>query len=119
MIQVWATYSVMDHLEPKAFVADVMLYDRLIIPVPAEDDLERWKGWNVERQAQLLEILGDRAEAVVWDKEWREKWKTQLMAAKAFMGDDMLSQTAFRMTPHTLLEKVFQGRVGSRRGCRT
>jgi hypothetical protein len=90
MIQIWATYSVKDHLQPKAFIADVMLYDRLFIPVPAKDHLERGKDWNVERQAELLNILGERAEAVVWDQYWRGKWRPQLEGAKA-MGGDMLS----------------------------
>ncbi len=29
----WGCYSVADHLEPRAFVADLLLYDRLVIPV--------------------------------------------------------------------------------------
>jgi hypothetical protein len=48
--EVWATYSVRDHLAPKAFVADVMLYDRLVIPVPAENDESHWAEWDVARQ---------------------------------------------------------------------
>ena len=43
MKQVWAAYAVTDHLAKKAFVADVMLYDRLVIPVPAPDDHARWQ----------------------------------------------------------------------------
>jgi hypothetical protein len=35
MREIWAAYSVTDHLAKKAFVADVMLYDRLVIPIPA------------------------------------------------------------------------------------
>ena len=34
MREVWAAYSVRDHLGKKPFVADVMLYDRLVIPTP-------------------------------------------------------------------------------------
>jgi hypothetical protein len=48
--EVWATYSVRDHLAPKAFVADVMLYDRLVIPVPAENDESHLAEWDVARQ---------------------------------------------------------------------
>jgi hypothetical protein len=28
--QVWGTYSVKDHCDPNAFIADVLLYDRLV-----------------------------------------------------------------------------------------
>lgn len=111
MIEVWATYSVKDHLQPKAFISDVMLYDRLVIPIPDKNDLARWRDWNPERQGQLLEILGDRVETVVWDEHWRGKWKTRMDAAKD-IGEDMLSPYAFRMTPHTLMEKVSKKALG-------
>jgi hypothetical protein len=49
--QVWGTYSVKDHCDPNAFVAEVMLYDRLVIPVPPDDkERARWRkaGWQPE-----------------------------------------------------------------------
>ena len=36
--QVWGTFSVKDHCEPRAFVKVVMNYDRLVIPVPPDDE---------------------------------------------------------------------------------
>ena len=30
--EIWGTFSVMDHLRPGAFLAEVVLYDRLVIP---------------------------------------------------------------------------------------
>ena len=32
--ELWATYSVKDHLQPRALAADIMLFDRLVFPVP-------------------------------------------------------------------------------------
>jgi hypothetical protein len=32
--EVWATYSVEDHLDRRALAADIMLFDRLVFPVP-------------------------------------------------------------------------------------
>ena len=32
--EVWSTYSVKDHLYPRNFPADVMMFDRLVFPVP-------------------------------------------------------------------------------------
>ncbi|HEX2746014.1 MAG TPA: hypothetical protein VHN16_16650 [Streptosporangiaceae bacterium] len=45
--QIWGCYSVADHLERRAFVADLLLYDRLVVPTPSADDLDRWdKQWD-------------------------------------------------------------------------
>ena len=32
--ELWGTFSVMDHLREGAFLAEVIMYDRLLIPVP-------------------------------------------------------------------------------------
>jgi hypothetical protein len=32
--EVWASFSVFDHLKPRAFLSEVVMYDRLIVPVP-------------------------------------------------------------------------------------
>ena len=34
--EVWGTFSVADHLREQAFVADILLYDRLVILVPPD-----------------------------------------------------------------------------------
>lgn len=49
--RLWGCYSVADHLVERAFVADLLVYDRLVVPVPSDDDRERWeKAWNPTRQ---------------------------------------------------------------------
>ena len=81
--QVWATFSVKDHCDPNAFVAEVMLYDRLVIPIPPDDqERTRWReaGWKPEHLDKLLEILGDRAYTVNWDGERQRRWKAQYEA---------------------------------------
>jgi len=78
--QVWGTFSVKDHCASRAYVADVMLYDRLVIPVPPDDEQrENWdqQGWNPGLQECLLEILGDKARRVPWTKELRERWRSR------------------------------------------
>jgi hypothetical protein len=40
--ETWAVYSVRDHLAAYAFVTDVLLYDRVRVPVPSDEDRERW-----------------------------------------------------------------------------
>lgn len=60
--ELWGTFSVRDHLEERPFVADVMLYDRLLVPVPPDNaEWERWEdprqGWNPARQKRVLDVL--------------------------------------------------------------
>jgi hypothetical protein len=75
--RLWGCYSVADHTEPRAFVADLLLYDRLVIPVPTDDDRGRWEhmGWNPDRLDRLLEVLGPLAERIVWSEELRNRFE--------------------------------------------
>ena len=38
--ELWATYSVKDHCTPRALAADIMLFDRLVFPVPQTPRIE-------------------------------------------------------------------------------
>lgn len=81
--QVWGAFSVKDHCTPNAFVAEVMLYDRLVIPVPPDDgERARWDeaGWQPARLEQLLDILGERANTVSWDAQRQQQWKNRFEA---------------------------------------
>ena len=84
--EVWGTYSVRDHLDRQPWVADVLLYDRLVIPVPPpagsperEAEWQRWDaaGWNPGAQERLIEILGDRAFCIPWDATMRDAWEDE------------------------------------------
>lgn len=89
--QVWGTYSVKDHCDPNAFIADVLLYDRLVIPVPPDDEeRKRWEdaGWQPDRLDNLLRILGQRAYPIAWDDNRRERWKNRYEA-----GSDVAQDT--------------------------
>ncbi len=60
----WGTFSVIDHSNPSAFVPEVLLYDRLVIPVPYSDsDRERWEreGWDPGLLDRRIKTLGDLA----------------------------------------------------------
>ena len=81
--ELWGTFSVGDHLRRRAFVADVLLYDRLVIPTPPEtDDAEqkRWRemGWRPDRQRQLLSLMpSNHLVKVPWTESHRENWETR------------------------------------------
>jgi hypothetical protein len=90
--EVWGTYSVRDHLHEHPWAADVLLYDRLVIPVPSSpgspgDPVEwaRWEasGWQPERQQELLTVLGDRAYPVPWTPFLRDQWSALHTDAQA------------------------------------
>lgn len=93
--QLWGTFAVTDHLRKHAFVADVVLFDRLVIPTPPVDDsleLARWaKKWQPERQSEILEILRSVdptcVVAVPWTADIREHFSDQYRAAQAAAGD--------------------------------
>ena len=76
-IELWGTFSVRDHLVPRAFIADVLLYDRLVVPtLPEDQPVEEWpERWDLQRQRTMLGDLGDLAVAVPWNRERREKWQ--------------------------------------------
>jgi hypothetical protein len=97
--QVWGTFSVNDHRDPGAFVAEVMLYDRLVIPVPPNaTERARWEdlGWQPGRLEKSLEILGSRAFTVMWDEQRQASWVTRYLARKSV--SDGTGKNAFAAT---------------------
>jgi len=108
--ELWATYSVKDHLRPRELAVDVMLFDRLVFPVPEEgrfpensDPTERgpvewernaaeWTRWEKNRwdpdaQSRLLELLKPVIRKVGWSSEGKMDDDYQAEAAKlAAMG---------------------------------
>ncbi|WP_138471446.1 hypothetical protein [Poseidonocella sp. HB161398] len=91
MREYWATYSVRDHLAPRAFVADVMLYDRIVVPHPPDDaERARWadEGWDPDRLDRYLGILGpERSRAIPWDGYLRDQWADRMQAADSLNRD--------------------------------
>lgn len=86
--EVWATFSVNDHNLDNAFINELMLYDRLVIPVPPDDnEVNRWidKGWDPGKQEKIIEILGDKAHTVEWDQYHQENWRNQFESNKFLM----------------------------------
>lgn len=92
--ELWATFSVKDHCNPGAFVAEALLYDHLLIPVvpmrrdglsaeEASDEWKRWKdnGWEPARLNQLVAILGERATPIPWTKNLQQEWQGRMDSA--------------------------------------
>jgi hypothetical protein len=122
--ELWATYSVNDHLHPRRFAADVMLYDRLVFPVPetgspppyvpgaqnnppaiwTRNDAEwaRWKckGWDPEAQEDLLRLLNPVVRKTAWSDAGPLAADYKLEAAR--LAADQVFDYAFQAT-RTLL----------------
>jgi hypothetical protein len=104
--ELWGTFSVRDHCRRGAFIAEVLLYDQLLLPVvPTADDFEReaqakgekvdagklarqdWErwtkaGWNPARQTLLTIILRnkDRVGLIPWTLDRQSEWKARMYA---------------------------------------
>lgn len=91
--ELWGTFSVWDHVRPGAFLAEVVMYDKLVIPVPpdpdhaktpedrafAEEQWTRWaqNGWQPERLFEILKIIEPVTETIEWDRTHYEAWKAE------------------------------------------
>ncbi len=108
-IERWATFAVNDHLREKPFVADVLLYDKLVIPHPPPEDageLKRWKEnqWSPAWLDSLQEILGNLVEPVPWDEYKRSEFSDRWRAAKQ-AGEDAYAVS------RRMLKREYAGKV--------
>jgi hypothetical protein len=73
----WGSFSVADHTATERLVTDVLLYDRLVFPVPPDEtERARWRqnGWEPELLDERLTQLRDRAIKVPWDEKNRHQF---------------------------------------------
>jgi hypothetical protein len=73
----WGTFSVVDHLRRQPFVADVLLYDQLVVPIPSDEaEAARWSARHrqPDLQKELLEILGSHVVPVPWSLQLHDAW---------------------------------------------
>lgn len=89
----WGSLSVDDHIDSESLAANILLYDRLVIPVmtdqPDRDERAYWvsKGWNPELQAERLDQLGALAVPRPWNKARRAHYRTRVDELRAEQGD--------------------------------
>jgi hypothetical protein len=93
----WGSLSVVDHIDTAALVANVLLYDRLVIPVmtdqPDRNEREYWisHGWDPDLQVQRLNQLEELAIRRPWNQTRRNIFKTRAeeLAAEQFDADHL------------------------------
>ena len=106
--EVWATYSVRDHLKRDAFIEDVLFYNRLVLPVPPDEkrfpeqskpEWDRWErnGWQPQKQRDLIETLGDVAITIPWTQQRQLEWRERR---------DALHDDAFKSTADLLWQNI-------------
>lgn len=102
-IERWGAFSVVDHKDPRKLAAEVLLYDRLVLPTPTDWDRERWvnNGWDPEGLDRRLTQLGDVAIRASWDLDRQKQWKAKFDALQEDARD---MNSALHMTRRVLAE---------------
>src|SRR4051812_13151144 len=80
----WGSLAVSDHTSTRDLVANILLYDRLIVPVMSvqadRDERAYWlqKGWDPDLQRKRVDQLRGLAVARPWDRWRREAFKSRM-----------------------------------------
>lgn len=101
-VELWGTFAVNDHTRKRAFVAEAVLFDRLVIPTPPDwDDLTQWPAdWQPKRLRSLIGILGNRAIPLPWDASRRDRWHAMYTEIR----DDLKVESQYRQDEATNVE---------------
>jgi hypothetical protein len=102
-IERWGAFSVVDHMDARKLAADVLLYDRLVLPKPPDWDRERWvkRKWEPEGLDRRLAQLGDAAIPATWDLDRQKQWQEKFRALREDARD---MNAALHMTRRVLAE---------------
>jgi hypothetical protein len=88
--QRWAAFSVRAHRDLGSLAADILLYDRIILPVPEDEpEYERWirANWNPADIAPRVVQAAGRIIPVPWTAQLRAEWKNRWDALRALGGE--------------------------------
>jgi len=107
----WGSLSVADHTDTDSLAANVLLYDRLVLPVMTEqvDRNERayWmdRGWDPSLQTRRLEQLDELAIQRPWDRQRRLNFKSRMAEVLAEQGDAKRMVDAYGTTRQLLAQE--------------
>lgn len=107
--QWWGVYSVRAHMDMRALAREVLLYDRLILPVPEDlHEADRWdnQGWDTRQLDYVAKNLGDLVHLVPWSQEMRATWADHmsLLAASGVPSEG----AAYGASPMTMVDFVWK-----------
>jgi hypothetical protein len=114
----WGAMSVRDHVSSAPYVTEVLLYDRLIIPVPAtaENEESNWeREWQPELLGQCLDILKIKTErkdglalTVPWDGSKRERFRNRMSMASALAVQHRDPSRNYYMDPFQMTRQLLK-----------
>lgn len=116
----WGTFSVRDHMTAAPFVSDVLLYDRLIIPVPDSGDHSAeeaaiWRRWQPEKLNDCLNILKVKTEktdglalTVPWDSAKRERFTNRMSTAAALATQQRAPEQEYYTDPFEMTRQLIK-----------
>lgn len=107
----WGTYSVFDQMRDYPFVSDVVLFDKLVIPVPpkkpTQEDASRWKNWDPDRLEKIRGVLGkDIIKEVSWGQVQHDHWNQTFEKQRSSVTGYARKELAGEITASLLLEEV-------------
>jgi hypothetical protein len=103
-IERWGAFSVIDHKDYQKLATEVLIYDRLLVPMPMDWDLERWEKeeWDPEGLKLKLEGLGDIAIPANWDQDRQKDWAERFNSLREDQKD---INAALEMTRRVLIDQ--------------
>jgi hypothetical protein len=116
----WGTFSVRDHMTKAPFVSDVLLYDRLVIPVPdpnekSTEEQEFWKKFDPDGLQNCLNILKVKtplddglAFTVRWDKSKRDRFSNKMSTARALATQERNPDADYYMDPFGMTRRLIK-----------
>jgi hypothetical protein len=106
----WGTFSVTDHQLPHAFVTDVFLYERLVIPCPPDDnERKRWRDnkWAPGLLEDCLDTLGDLAKPVDWTGDKQALFRSHYEVTQQVARDAMYTTRSVLSTGEDIPKDVW------------
>jgi len=115
----WGACSVRDHVSDAPLVSEVLLYDRLVVPIPDPAgkavEEQRWiqAGWQPELQDRCLSILGTKTDesdglalAVPWDADKQERFATRMSMSVALDTQRRESDAGYYLDPFRMTQTL-------------
>ena len=105
----WGSLGVADHTSTSDLIANVLLYDRLIVPTMTEqrdrDERKYWvnKGWKPDLQARRVEQLGRLAIPRPWTEQRRERFGSRMKELDAERFDTQTAALLAQATTRAIL----------------
>lgn len=137
--EIWGTLAVNDHKRRDALVRQVLLFDRLVIPVPATSaERERWRRpnerdpdetWDPDGLDAVLKILGTQrredagGDSLAWESDWTlERWqagRSRVEVASALTEIDAFHSTRLVLAREENLPAIVEAMAAypSERAC--